>query len=211
MQATIEDLIAATAEAIGSRLSPAAVAIMAEELEGVGQEQVYAALKRCRRECKRLTVKDVLDRLPGGHPGPEEAWATVVRSFDESRSIVWTGEMEQASAPAAELWAEGDKVAARMAFKERYQELVAQSGNMPEWSFDGGTDYQNRIEVAGRAFSEGKISSRTFEGWVQDSCASLNRPPMTDKELRLLAPPPPVPHAADRVFALPSVRGGDDE
>jgi hypothetical protein len=58
-----------------------------------------------------------------GRPTADEAWAMCPRSEDES--LFWTEEMAQAYGVAAPLLQHGDQVAARKAFIDRYESLVA--------------------------------------------------------------------------------------
>src|SRR5262245_18509616 len=95
---------------------------MAEELAHFPEGQVHGALRRCRRECSRLTLAVVLERIDDGRPLVEEAFAMLPRT--EAESVVWTEEMRQAFGSARALFAARDHVAARMAFKERYVQLV---------------------------------------------------------------------------------------
>ena len=81
-----------------------------------------------------LTVQDVVSRLDDGRPGAEEAWSMIPKN--ESESTVWTAEMSQAFGVCLGLLDSGDKVAARMSFKETYQRRVSQArenGKKVEW------------------------------------------------------------------------------
>lgn len=118
--------IAVTAELTGTEMSEAAKAAMVSDLAEFPVPQVLGALSRCRRELKgRMRVADVIDRLDDGRPGPEEAWALCPRTEDDT--VVWTDEMAQAFGVAHALILSGDMVAARMAFREKYVELVTKA------------------------------------------------------------------------------------
>ena len=119
MKPEIVQALAVTSELLGTELSKDAKRVFAEDLSRYPVDQVLRALERCRREVRgRLALADVLSRLDDGRPGPEEAWAMIPK--DESRSGVWTEEMQRAMGVAYPLLAEGEAVAARMAFKEAY-------------------------------------------------------------------------------------------
>lgn len=153
--------LAVTVELTGTNLSKGAARVMAEEFAQYPEAQVIAALARCRRELKgRLTVADVLDRMPSGHPGAEEAWSICGRCLNDERlSVVWTQEMAQAFGAALGL--QGDSVAARMAFKEVYTANIAQArleGRMPVWSVSPGTDKDGRELAILDAVEKGRIS-----------------------------------------------------
>lgn len=118
------EAVAVTAELCGRAFSEGAARVFVHDLEGFPDDAILAALTRCRKEVRgALTVQDVISRMDDGRPGVEEAWAMIPR--DEESSIVWTDEMAQAYGAAAPLLAEGDRVGARMAFKEAYARLVA--------------------------------------------------------------------------------------
>lgn len=142
----IMQAITVTAELTGTELSTAAKVAMAEELAGYALPVVLDALQRCRRELKgRLTFGDVVSRLDDGRPGVEEAWALYPK--DESASAAVTTEMHLAMSPAWPLIQEGERVGARMAFKESYERIVAQNraaGIPVKWEMTFG------FEVSGR-------------------------------------------------------------
>lgn len=153
--------LAVTVELTGTQMSPAAARVMAAELAVYPEQHVLAALSRCRRELKsRMTMADVLDRLPGGHPGAEEAWSICARCLNDERlTVVWTREMAQSFGVALGL--KSDAVAARMAFKEAYTALTAQArleGRMPVWSVSPGTDKDGRELAILDAVEKGRIT-----------------------------------------------------
>jgi len=120
--------IAVTAELTGTELTETAKAAMVQDLSVFPVEQVMTALVRCRRELKgRLRVADVIERLDDGRPGVEEAWALCPK--DESQTAVWTDEVSEAFGVASQMLDVGDQIAARMAFKEKYIELVTNARN----------------------------------------------------------------------------------
>jgi hypothetical protein len=87
---------------------------------------------------KRCKVMD-------GRPGPEEAWAML--PTDESQSTAWTDEMAQAWGIALPLIEDGDRIAARMAFKETYAKLVTAARDQKQpirWSMSFGDDKNSR-------------------------------------------------------------------
>lgn len=125
------EAIAVTAELCGRSFTPAAARVFAQDLAGFSDDAVLSALTRCRKEVKGvLTVQDVVSRIDDGRPGVEEAWAMI--PHDEESSVVWTQEMATAYGVAAPLIYEGDKIGARMAFKEAYAKLVADARDRKE-------------------------------------------------------------------------------
>lgn len=160
MQAELIKAIAVTAELTGTELSEAAARVFAEDLSGFPLPQVLGALVRCRREVKgRLSLSDVITRLEDGRPGAEEAWTMIPRN--EAESVVWTDEMRSAFAAAGALLAEGDAIAARMAFKEKYSAEVQKARNegVPaKWILSAGHDPAGRKEAITQATAKGLIA-----------------------------------------------------
>lgn len=140
------EAIAVTAELCGRMFSPAAALMFAQDLAGFPDNAVLAALTRCRKEVRgMLTIQDVVSRIDDGRPGVEEAWAMIPR--DEASSVVWTEEMAQAYGTASLLLDEGDRIGARMAFKEAYAKLVAEARDRkhpPKWTPSLGGDVAGR-------------------------------------------------------------------
>lgn len=152
--------VAVTAELCGRVFSPEAARVFVSDLEGFDETAIMAALRRCRREVRGvLTVQDVVSRIDDGRPGAEEAWAMLPK--DEAVSAVWTEEMRAGAAAASPLLAVGDKVGARMAFKEVYGAAVASARDnrvAPQWSATLGHDANGRAAALSQAVSMGRIS-----------------------------------------------------
>lgn len=140
------EAIAVTAELCGRVFTPAAARVFASDLEGFPDDAVLGALARCRKEVKGvLTVQDVVSRLDDGRPGAEQAWAMI--PYDEQSSVVWTEEMAQAYGAAAPLIAAGERIPARMAFKEAYEKAVTLARDRreaPKWTPSFGDDPSSR-------------------------------------------------------------------
>lgn len=159
MSPSVVKALAVTAELTGTQLSAAGARVMAGDLAPYPEHQVLGALARCRKEIKgRLTVADVVSRLDDGRPGPEEAWAML--PFDERQTIVWTEEMAGAWGVALPLLAEGDRIAARMAFLESYRTRVQRArdaGSKVHWTVSFGHDQRGRDIALADAVARGRI------------------------------------------------------
>lgn len=153
----IAKAVVVAAEVLGHELSPVAAGAMARELAGFESTQVSAALRRCVRELRgRLTLADILQRMPNQHPGAEEAWALCPR--DEAQTVVWTDAIAEAFGVARPLLQEGDHVAARMAFRETYNRIVAEShGATPKWWPSIGHDVHGRARPLLAAAESGRL------------------------------------------------------
>lgn len=160
---SIVDLLAATAEVCGTDIKPAALAMMAQDLSAYPLEQVADALARVRSELKvgRLTLAAVLDRISDGRPEPDEAWAMALVSPDESKTVVWTEEMAEAFAVARPLLEEGDKVGARMAFRQSYERIVSDKRHAKApaiWNVSLGWDTDGREKAVLEALEAKRLS-----------------------------------------------------
>lgn len=140
------EAIAVTAELCGRTFSAAAASVFASDLDGFSEQSTLAALTRCRKEVRGLlTIQDVISRIDDGRPGIEQAWAMIPQ--DEAGSVVWSDEMAQAWGIIAPLLADGDRIGARMAFKEIYAKLVSAARDKriaPKWVTSFGHDRLGR-------------------------------------------------------------------
>ena len=156
----LHEALAGTYAVIGQPLTDAQLAILTEDLEAYPLPDVMAALTRCRKELRKVTLVDILDRLPQSHPGPEEAWSIVSSGMrDESSTIVWTEEMRHAFGIAHAI--ADDPVAARMAFKEQYAILRSEAravGEKPKWSVSLGSDRAGRELAITEGVKQGRLT-----------------------------------------------------
>jgi hypothetical protein len=152
--------IAVTAELCGRTFSPPAARVFADDLDGFPDTAVLRALSRCRKEVRgMLTVQDVISRIDDGRPGVEQAWAMLPQ--DEETSTVWTDEMAQAWGIASPLLAGGDRIGARMAFKEAYAKAVTDARDRkapPKWTPSFGRDVPGRQAALAEAVRHNRIS-----------------------------------------------------
>lgn len=156
------ETIGATAEVLGQQLSPAALVLMMADLDGYEFSATMQALARVRRECSRLTIAAIIERVHAadGRPGVEEAWAMLPKG--EDATVVWTEEMAKASAVTRDMISSGDMVGARMAFKEVYQKLCQESRDRAvpvTWSVSLGWDKGSRESAIKEAVSAGRITA----------------------------------------------------
>lgn len=155
--------LAATAELCGARLTPAAARLLALDLAEYPLPAVVAALARVRRELdggRGFCLKAITDRIDDGRPGVEQAWAMLPR--DEHASVVWTEDMREAWAAALPLLVDGDRIAARMAFKEAYTARVTQARAERRpvcWGASLGMDRHARGAVVAEAVRLGRLSA----------------------------------------------------
>ena len=160
----ITKALTATAEIIGTNFSEAALTVIVNDLASHPENDVLAALVRCRREVKyRLTLADILQRMPVSTApntvptDPDMAWELAVRlrgQRDESDTLVVPVAIMQAW-PSA-LWEKGDAVAARMAFKASYPSRRIECGE--KWQVSLGHDARRRESAVHEARKLGQIT-----------------------------------------------------
>lgn len=157
---TLIEAVKVTYAMLNQEVTDLQVAATVEKLKGYPVSDVQVALSRCQDELKKMAFADILDRIPGGHPGPEVAWATIARAMNnENLTLVWTDQMREAYGVASQL--SDDPVQARMAFKEQYQESVKQArqaGLKPRWTVSLGHDPKGREGALLEAVSKGQIA-----------------------------------------------------
>ena len=97
-----------------------------------------------------------------GRPKAEEAWATAIRSMDESETIIWTEETSEAwHSCAKELMLAGDKFNAGRGFIAKYDELVllARRQNKPmNWQVTQGYNKDLRDQAIREAYKAKKLT-----------------------------------------------------
>ena len=155
--------LAVTAEVCGTEFSePAAKAIVAR-LSSYPLESVLKALDKCQTEVTgRLSLAAIIGRIDDGRPSADEAWSTAILANDESVTVVWTTETAKAYWAAAALLDEGDKVGARMAFRDVYEREVSnarQAGTVTKWEATLGTDPYQRESAIRQAAELNRIGN----------------------------------------------------
>jgi hypothetical protein len=161
------ELLKQTSEYYDRKFTPTVVAMYWNGLQDVPMSVFRGALNAHMNDpqCGQFMPKiaDIRRAIAAaavndGRPGAEEAWAMVPR--DEMWTVVWTTEMAAAWGIAQVLLQDGDKIAARMAFKEAYTKAVDQSraaGQPVKWTASLGFDPDERAGVLARAVESGKL------------------------------------------------------
>lgn len=209
MQDDLETMCAhirATAETFGQQLSPQATLMMAADLEGFGLQAVTGALARVRRECTRLNLREVLDKLAqaGGWLSSDEAWAVAIEAQDERATVVWTLEAAKAFQEAKPLLDIGDKIGARMAFKGAYERCVSQAmseGQRPEVLPCYGHDANARESAINKAIAQGRISQDAALPYQQNNAIGWNATKLLTSEFELPSDAP-----ADVIARLKAIK-----
>ena len=91
----------------------------------------------------------------------DEAWAQALQASDERNTVVWTNEAAQALVSASLILAEGDKIGARMAFKQSYErsvQLAVSERRAPRPLVSLGWDMQTRVDALESSVVSGLLS-----------------------------------------------------
>lgn len=166
-------LLDAAYDLIGSgqnkTISPQAKALFFKAMGQYSIEQFRVGLNgHCiDKQRGRFTPKpaDIIEQIDGatggdGRPSDDEAWAIALTSQDEADTVVWTQETAEAFGICQPVMATGDKVGARMAFKDAYNRLVAasrQSGSPAKWNASLGWDMERRAKVIEKSATAGLL------------------------------------------------------
>jgi len=185
-------------EAFGEGLTAERQAIYGEALADIDPDRLRTAFRRARYELRWFPKIAELRELAGaplsgaddGRPGPEEAWARMPKGERmEDDSIVWCKEERLAYGACRSLLLDGDQIAARMAFKERYERELAESrsqGTPVQWTVSAGYDVESRLVALASAVEEKRISLEHALNFVpgprQEDFARM-LPPATAKGL----------------------------
>lgn len=106
-----------------------------------------------------------------GRPDKNEAWALAQSAMDESKTVVLTEEILGALDIAKPLLLQRDKVAARMAFLEAYDRIVAErraQGVPFKWHVSLGEDKDQRIPAIENAQVRGLLPASTAVAMIAD-------------------------------------------
>jgi hypothetical protein len=166
----INDQLTVMAEAFGEKLTEERQEIYCAGLAEFPQNRLDVVFRRARYELKWFPklaeLREFAGVVPGasndGRPGPEEAWAKMPKGERiEEDSVVWCEEERIAYGACRSLLLDGDQIAARMAFKERYEREVAaaRSQGIPvRWTISAGYDVGHRLGMLAQAVEERKLS-----------------------------------------------------
>lgn len=117
---------------------------------------------------KPASIISIIDAMrPDGRPGADEAWAMI--PMDEYTSAVMTQEMAEALHIAQPLLNAGDKIAARMSFREAYNRIVdsnKRNGVKPSWFPSLGQDKEGRDSVLADAVRLGRMGAEHAIGLI---------------------------------------------
>lgn len=166
------EILTATMQVYGSQLGTAAIGIWWAALHGYSLADVRAGLSAhvTDPDRGRFSPKpaDVIANAAAndGRPGADEAWSQC--PLTEGQTTVWTDEARAAFfAGAYHIIADGDRIAARMAFKDAYERRVAQARRERKpirWEVSLGQDVGGREAVLIDAVEHGRLPAAHVAG-----------------------------------------------
>lgn len=161
----IAQALAVAAELTGTALSEMAFDVMVSDLAEFETDAVLNALNRCRRELTgRLTLAAVLERIDDGLPSADEAWGLMVEGLKDEALTVVVPEIAQIAAGngATQLFRNGDKTGARMAFREAYGRLAVglNPAEKVRWVIERGYDAEHAKTAIMEAVRQGRIEKQ---------------------------------------------------
>lgn len=176
----VEEL-GATMELSGQQIRPAALKLLAEDLEHIDKPMLRLALARIRAEHRGPiltgTVLQYVDHAMG-RMLPAEAYALALGSADQHATVVWTDEIAQAWAVAAPLLAANDKFGARQAFLESYGRITGEARALrrrPVVQVSLGHDPEGRTRAVQEAMAAGRLPGG-LDGLTDDLREQLQLP-----------------------------------
>lgn len=164
-------LLHATATYYDRKLTPDTVAIYWQGLRDLSLEVVRGAVNAHVQDPTSgqfmPKIADIRRQIEAhrddGHVGAEEAWSIALQARHESASVVWTEQISAAFFQAAlPLLDAGDKIAARKAFQERYEQALAEArraGVSATWIASLGSDPNLREQAVEQAVRLQRITA----------------------------------------------------
>ena len=169
-----------TAEYYDRKLTASTKAMYWQGLADLSIEAVRAALNAHMQHAlagkfmpKIADIRAALEanRTDDGHPGGDEAWSIALQARHENASVVWTDQIAQAFFTVAlPLLDEGDKIAARKAFLERYEREIVQArkaGIVAKWVTSLGSDPKQREQAIDQAVRLGRLTNEYAQRLLQ--------------------------------------------
>lgn len=165
------DLMTGVAVYYDRKLDPTTVAIYWRGLADLPLDAVREALNAHVQDPKAgqfmPKIADIRRAIEStredGHPGADEAWSIALQARHESATVVWTEQISDAFFVAAmPLLEEGDKIAARRAFMERYEHNLAEArkqGIDAKWIASLGSNADQRASAIESAQRQGRLTA----------------------------------------------------
>lgn len=155
----------------GKVLSTPAMQFVIEALNEYQLDTLLAAIKKHVQTARFAPTPADIIELIASHSGAkhinaDEAWTIALKSFDEFETVVWTREIAEARAIAGPLYASGDTIAARMAFREAYNRIIKTAGE-PKWFVNAGFDAARRADAVKEAILLKRLPANYVDPYPQ--------------------------------------------
>jgi hypothetical protein len=160
-----------TMELYDKSVSEDALRVWWAALADYSLEQVRGGLTRHLRDPERgrfppkpaVVIGAINSAYAERWPSAEACWPIAMGAADEADTVVWPAqEAREAWHAAGEpVYAQGDKVGARVAFREAYNRLIQQAiaqGRTPTAAVSLGHDQQRRVDALSRAVDQGLLT-----------------------------------------------------
>ena len=147
-----------------------AVIIYWELFKQYDLEEFKQACSKCMLENKFFPVPaDIIQHIPSAqknnHVGAEEAWAIAEEAMDEYSTVFITNEILEAKVISQDLYDSGDKVGARMAFKDAYNRII-KTAQSPKWKMSEGYDKARKQDAIRNALALGRLSEEKAQKYL---------------------------------------------
>lgn len=158
----------ATLEYYNQQVTDGSLGLSFKNLQGYELADIERAINAHIQDTDRgrwsPKVSDIIGQIektqPDGRLPSDEAWSIALQSFNEHATVVLNDEIAGALQAARDIYEEGDKVGARMAFKSAYERIVEQnraSGVSVHWWPSFGFDPQQRQAAIDEAIAVGRL------------------------------------------------------
>lgn len=164
-------ITASAASANGKQLSESICRYAFELLQDYPLPDVVSAIMRHGKSSKFApTPCEIIEIINSAskHYAADEAWAIVLKSFDEQETVVMTAEMLEAKAETQEVFDAGDTVGARMAFRAAYERIIRYAPP-PAWRVSVGYDPHRRYDAVFFAVAKGLLPKGTEQKYLEQA------------------------------------------
>lgn len=145
---------------------------------------------------------ELLELIPSSkakqHVSADEAWGIVMASMDEYETVVMTKEIAEARGIAYDIYAAGDKIGARMAFKDAYNRIIA-TAPAAQWFVSRGFD-KTRVESAvQKALQLGRLSNDDAAKYIEHKPQTTVKALIDESAKRNSLPKPPIEEVLKKI------------
>lgn len=168
----IAEALAVCAEVTNTQFSEAAFSTILSVLLEYKTDDVLSALNRCIREmASKLTLASILQRMPTSLPSSDEVWGQMMAALEDENLTIVVPEIAQLAAGmgASALLKNGDKIGARMAFKQSYERLSLKYSDAAEeikWVVSEGYDKKHKEHMIEQAVIDGKLKNKEVKHYL---------------------------------------------